>query len=66
MTNTILNLQTATEHEVLAVVGKKYLRSGRRITTDKLSQWANFQPGGLSVFLLQFIIPKYYKLMFLS
>lgn len=28
MTNTILNFQTATGHEVLVVAGKKYLRSG--------------------------------------
>ncbi|MBE8965282.1 methyltransferase domain-containing protein [Nostocales cyanobacterium LEGE 12452] len=45
MTNTILNFQTATGHEVLAAAGKKYLRPGGRIATDKLFQWANFQPG---------------------
>ena len=44
MTNTILNFQTATGHEVLAA-GKKYLRSGGRIATDKLFEWTNFQPG---------------------
>jgi predicted O-methyltransferase YrrM len=45
MTNTILNFQTATGHEVLAAAGKKYLRPGGRITTEKLFRWANFQPG---------------------
>ncbi|MBW4426291.1 MAG: class I SAM-dependent methyltransferase [Nostoc desertorum CM1-VF14] len=45
MTNTILNFQTATGHEVLAAAGKKYLRPGGRIATDKLFEWANFQPG---------------------
>ncbi|MEH1810070.1 SAM-dependent methyltransferase [Nostoc sp.] len=45
MTNTILNFQTATGHEVLAAAGKKYLRPGGRIATEKLFQWANFQPG---------------------
>ncbi|MHC5743916.1 MAG: SAM-dependent methyltransferase [Nostoc sp.] len=44
MTNTILNFQTATGHEVLAAAGKKYLRPGGRIATEKLFQWANFQP----------------------
>ncbi|MEH2150140.1 SAM-dependent methyltransferase [Nostoc sp.] len=45
MTNTILNFQTATGHEVLAAAGKKYLRPGGGIATEKLFQWANFQPG---------------------
>ncbi|OYD97623.1 SAM-dependent methyltransferase [Nostoc sp. 'Peltigera membranacea cyanobiont' 210A] len=45
MTNTILDFQTATGHEVLAAAGKKYLRPGGRIATEKLFQWANFQPG---------------------
>ncbi|MEH2416600.1 SAM-dependent methyltransferase [Nostoc sp.] len=45
MINTILNFQTATGHEVLAAAGKKYLRPGGRIATEKLFQWANFQPG---------------------
>ncbi|MDZ8087663.1 MAG: methyltransferase domain-containing protein [Nostoc sp. DedQUE12b] len=45
MTNTILNFQTANGHEVLAAAGKKYLRPGGRIATEKLFQWANFQPG---------------------
>ncbi|MEH2328086.1 hypothetical protein [Nostoc sp.] len=38
MTNTILNFQTATGHEVLAAADKKYLRPGGRIATDKLFQ----------------------------
>ncbi|MEH2106617.1 hypothetical protein [Nostoc sp.] len=41
MTNIILNFQTAIGHEVLAAVGKKYLRFSGRIDTDKLFQWAN-------------------------
>ncbi|MCC5648776.1 hypothetical protein LC609_02790 [Nostoc sp. XA013] len=45
MTNTILNFQAATGHKVLATAGKKYLRSGGRIATDKLFELANFQPG---------------------
>ncbi|MDB9374324.1 SAM-dependent methyltransferase [Nodularia sphaerocarpa] len=45
MTNTILNFQTASGHQVLAAAGKKYLRPGGRIATEKLCQWANFQPG---------------------
>ncbi|MEA5621684.1 hypothetical protein [Nostoc sp. UHCC 0251] len=45
MTNTILNFQTATGHEVLAAAGKKYLHPGARIATKKLFEWANFQPG---------------------
>ncbi len=45
MTNTTLNFQTASGHQVLAAAGKKYLRPGGRIATEKLCQWANFQPG---------------------
>lgn len=45
MTNTILNFSTASGHQVLAAAGKKYLRPGGRIATEKLCQWANFQPG---------------------
>lgn len=43
MTNTTLNFQNASGHEVLAAVGKKYLRPGGRIATEQLCQWANFQ-----------------------
>jgi hypothetical protein len=45
MTNTIVNFQTATGHGILAAVGKKYLRPGGRIATNKLFDLANFQPG---------------------
>ncbi|WP_242053678.1 hypothetical protein [Nostoc sp. FACHB-888] len=45
MTNTILNFQTTTGHKVLAAAGKKYLRPGGRIATDKLFELANFQLG---------------------
>ncbi|MGM3306130.1 SAM-dependent methyltransferase [Anabaena sp. WFMT] len=45
MTNTTLNFSTASGHQVLAAAGKKYLRPGGRIATEKLCQWANFQPG---------------------
>ncbi|MEB3179898.1 MAG: methyltransferase domain-containing protein [Nostocaceae cyanobacterium] len=44
MTNTTLNFQTASGHQVLAAAGKKYLRPGGKIATEKLFQWANFQP----------------------
>ncbi|ABA24151.1 methyltransferase [Trichormus variabilis ATCC 29413] len=44
MTNTTLNFQNASGHEVLAAVGKKYLRPGGRIATEQLCRWANFQP----------------------
>ncbi|MBW4554577.1 MAG: methyltransferase domain-containing protein [Trichormus sp. ATA11-4-KO1] len=45
MTNTNLNLSITSGHEVLAAAGKKYLRPGGRIATEKLCQWADFQPG---------------------
>jgi len=45
MTNATLNFQTASGHQVLAAVGKKYLRPGGRTATEQLFQWANFQPG---------------------
>lgn len=45
MTNTTLNFQTTSGHEVLAASGKKYLRPGGRLATEQLFQWANFQPG---------------------
>jgi len=44
MTNTTLNFQTASGHQVLAAAGKKYLRPGGKIATEQLFQWANFQP----------------------
>jgi cyclopropane fatty-acyl-phospholipid synthase-like methyltransferase len=45
MTNTTLNFQTSSGYQVLAAAGKKYLRPGGRRATEKLCQWANFQPG---------------------
>ncbi|MDZ7961790.1 MAG: class I SAM-dependent methyltransferase [Aulosira sp. DedQUE10] len=45
MTNHALNFQTASGHQVLAAAGKKYLRPGGRIATDKLLEWANLHPG---------------------
>ncbi|BAY22137.1 methyltransferase [Calothrix sp. NIES-2100] len=45
MTNSTLNFPTASGHQVLAAAGKKYLRPGRRIATEQLLQWADFQPG---------------------
>lgn len=45
MTNTTLNFQTASGHQVLAAAGKKYLRPGGRTATEQLFQWANPRPG---------------------
>ncbi|MEW5860918.1 MAG: class I SAM-dependent methyltransferase [Cyanobacteriota bacterium] len=45
MTNTTLNFQTATGHQVLAAAGKKMLRPGGRMATEQLFQWADFQAG---------------------
>lgn len=45
MTQTTLNLDTATGHQVMAAADKKILRSGGRAATEQLFQWANFQPG---------------------
>ena len=45
MTQTTLNLTTATGHDVLAAAGKKLLRPGGRAATRQLFEWANFQPG---------------------
>jgi predicted O-methyltransferase YrrM len=45
MTNTMLNVQTATGHQVLAAAGKKILRPGGKIATEQLFQWADFKPG---------------------
>lgn len=45
MTKTTLKFPNASGHEVLAAAGKKYLRPGGRIGTEKLCEWANFQPG---------------------
>lgn len=45
MTYTNVNLQTAPGHQVLAAAGKKILRPGGKAATEKLFEWANFQPG---------------------
>ncbi|WP_234017033.1 hypothetical protein [Nostoc sp. 'Lobaria pulmonaria (5183) cyanobiont'] len=66
MTNTILNFQTAIGHKVLAATDKKYLRSGGRIATDKLFQWANISAWRIISLSLRFLIPKYYNLVFFS
>ncbi len=53
MTNTTLNFQTSSGYQVLAAAGKKYLRPGGRRATEKLCQWANFQPGETVLKLFQ-------------
>ncbi|NJM68293.1 MAG: class I SAM-dependent methyltransferase [Acaryochloris sp. RU_4_1] len=45
MKNALLNVQTATGHQVLAVAGKKILRPGGKTATEQLFQWADFKPG---------------------
>ncbi|MBW4622679.1 MAG: methyltransferase domain-containing protein [Cyanosarcina radialis HA8281-LM2] len=45
MSQTIPHLQTAPGYQVLAAAGKTVLRPGGRAATDRLLQWANFQPG---------------------
>lgn len=45
MTQTALNLKTAPSHVVLAAAGKIVLRPGGCAATERLFQWANFQPG---------------------
>ncbi len=45
MTQTKLNFETASGHQLLAAAGKKTLRPGGRIATEQLFQWANFQSG---------------------
>jgi hypothetical protein len=37
MTNTLLNVQTATGHQVLAAAGKKILRLGGKVATEIIS-----------------------------
>lgn len=44
MTQTTQNLQKAPGHQILAAVGKKYLRPGGRSATEQLLTWADFQP----------------------
>lgn len=45
MSNATLNFKTAPGHQILAAAGKKILRPGGRAGTEKLFEWANFQPG---------------------
>lgn len=45
MTKAILNLQTASGHQVLATAGKKILRPGGKAATEQLFARANFKPG---------------------
>lgn len=45
MTQTKLNFETASGHQLLAAAGKKTLRPGGRVATEQLFQWAGFQPG---------------------
>jgi len=44
-TTTTLNFKTASGHQVLAAAGKKMLRPGGGIATEKLFQWADFKAG---------------------
>jgi len=44
-TQTRLNFKTAPGHQVLAAAGKKALRPGGYAATDRLFEWATFQPG---------------------
>ncbi|MGA9377515.1 MAG: class I SAM-dependent methyltransferase [Phormidium sp.] len=44
MTQTTINLQTASGHQVLAAAGKKILRPGGKSATEQLFKLANFQP----------------------
>ncbi|HEY9663646.1 MAG TPA: class I SAM-dependent methyltransferase [Allocoleopsis sp.] len=45
MTQSTLNLKTATGHQVMAAAGKKILRPGGKAATEQLFQWAEFKPG---------------------
>lgn len=45
MTHKTLNSALATGHQVLAAAGKKILRPGGRTASQRLFEWANFQPG---------------------
>ncbi len=45
MTQTKLNFETASGHQLLAAAGKKTLRPGGRVATEQLFQWANFRSG---------------------
>lgn len=45
MTQSTINCETATGHQVMAAAGKKILRPGGKAATEQLFQWAGFQPG---------------------
>jgi len=45
MTQSTINFETATGHQVMAAAGKKILRPGGKAATKQLFQWAEFKPG---------------------
>src|SRR6476646_2152503 len=45
MTQSMIQLETMTAHQVMAAAGKKILRPGGRAATEQLWQWAEFKPG---------------------
>lgn len=45
MTQSTINFETATGHQVMAAAGKKILRPGGKAATEQLFQWAEFKPG---------------------
>lgn len=45
MTQSTINFETATGHQVMAAAGKKILRPGGKAATQQLFQWADFKPG---------------------
>ena len=45
MTQSTIDFETATGHQVMAAAGKKILRPGGKAATEQLFQWAEFKPG---------------------
>lgn len=45
MTQSTINFETATGHQVMAAAGKKILRPGGKAATEQLFQWGEFKPG---------------------
>lgn len=45
MTQSMMNFETATGHQVMAAAGKKILRPGGKAATEQLFQWAEFKAG---------------------
>lgn len=45
MTQSTMNFETATGHQVMAAAGKKILRPGGKAATEQLFEWAEFKPG---------------------